>query len=355
MATAFPNLIDGRSVDSTERTPDINPSNVHDIVGEFARGTPADVERADRVGASRRSRSGRGRTPQERFDILDRAGTEILARKEELGRLLSREQGKPLADGIGEAGRAGAIFKFFAGEAVRIRGDKLDSVRPGHRSRGHARAGRRRRGDHALEFSARDSGVEDRAGARIRELRRLQARGARAGVAVDARRHRAARRAAGRRAQSGDGARLEDRSRDRVVAGRRRGELHGLAGRRRRYRRRRGQERRARAARDGRQESAHRARRRRPGDGGVGRGQRRVLPDRTALHGVEPHDRHRRHSRSFHRRDDRAHEEAGRRRCAEAGDGDRSGRRREAAGQEPRVRGDRPEGRRAGSPTAASA
>src|SRR4029077_17677209 len=58
-------------------------------------------------------------------------GTEILARREELGRLLSRENGKPLADGTGEAARAGYIFKFFAGEALRITGDKLDSVRPG--------------------------------------------------------------------------------------------------------------------------------------------------------------------------------------------------------------------------------
>ena len=57
--------------------------------------------------------------------------TEILARKDELGRLLSREQGKPLADGIGEAGRAGAIFKFFAGEALRFGGENLASVRPG--------------------------------------------------------------------------------------------------------------------------------------------------------------------------------------------------------------------------------
>ena len=70
-------------------------------------------------------------TPQERFDILDHAGTEILARKDELGRMLSREQGKPLADGIGEAARAGAIFKFFAGEAVRLTGEKVDSTRPG--------------------------------------------------------------------------------------------------------------------------------------------------------------------------------------------------------------------------------
>jgi alpha-ketoglutaric semialdehyde dehydrogenase len=130
MATAFPNLIDGQSVDTTDHTPDINPSNVHDIVGEFARGTPADVEHAV-ASAKQAFAKWSLTTPQERFDILDRAGTEILARKEELGRLLSREQGKPLADGMGEAGRAGAIFKYFAGEAVRIRGDKLDSVRPG--------------------------------------------------------------------------------------------------------------------------------------------------------------------------------------------------------------------------------
>jgi aldehyde dehydrogenase (NAD+) len=130
MPTAFANLIDGRSIDSTERTPDINPSNVRDIVGEFARGTPADVEHA--IASAKHAFAKWSRTtPQERFDILDRAGTEILARKEELGRLLSREQGKPLADAMGEAGRAGAIFKFFAGEAVRMRGDKLDSVRPG--------------------------------------------------------------------------------------------------------------------------------------------------------------------------------------------------------------------------------
>jgi alpha-ketoglutaric semialdehyde dehydrogenase len=130
MATAFPNLIDGQSIDSTERTPDINPSNITDVVGEFARATAADVERAiasARQAFAKWSHS----TPQERFDVLDRAGTEVLSRKEELGRQLSREQGKPLADGVAEAGRAGAIFKYFAGEAVRNRGDKLDSVRPG--------------------------------------------------------------------------------------------------------------------------------------------------------------------------------------------------------------------------------
>ena len=130
MATTFPNLIDGRAVDSTDRSTDLNPSNLSDIVGEFARASASDVDQAiasARAAFAKWSRT----TPQERFDVLDRAGTEILARKDELGRLLSREQGKPLADSVGEAARAGAIFKFFAGEAVRGGGERIASTRPG--------------------------------------------------------------------------------------------------------------------------------------------------------------------------------------------------------------------------------
>ena len=68
---------------------------------------------------------------QQRHDILKKIGDEILARKDELGRLLSREEGKTLAEGIGETARAGQIFLFFAAECVRLAGEKLASVRPG--------------------------------------------------------------------------------------------------------------------------------------------------------------------------------------------------------------------------------
>ena len=130
MATTYPNLIDGQTVDTTDRNRNINPSNTADVIGEYARGTTSDVDQA--IAAAREAFKGWSRTtPQQRFDILDRAASEVLARKEELGRLLAREQGKPLADGIGEAGRAGAILKFFAGETVRQFGEKVDSVRPG--------------------------------------------------------------------------------------------------------------------------------------------------------------------------------------------------------------------------------
>jgi aldehyde dehydrogenase (NAD+) len=55
----------------------------------------------------------------------------MLARREELGRLLSREEGKTLPEGIGEVARAGNIFKFFAGEVLRRGGELVPSVRPG--------------------------------------------------------------------------------------------------------------------------------------------------------------------------------------------------------------------------------
>jgi alpha-ketoglutaric semialdehyde dehydrogenase len=63
--------------------------------------------------------------------VLNRISAEILSRKEELGRLLAREEGKTLPEGIGEVARAGQIFAFFAGEALRLSGEKGPSVRPG--------------------------------------------------------------------------------------------------------------------------------------------------------------------------------------------------------------------------------
>jgi acyl-CoA reductase-like NAD-dependent aldehyde dehydrogenase len=48
-----------------------------------------------------------------------------------IGRLLSREEGKTLPEGIGETVRAGRILKYFAGEALRRHGQNLASTRPG--------------------------------------------------------------------------------------------------------------------------------------------------------------------------------------------------------------------------------
>jgi acyl-CoA reductase-like NAD-dependent aldehyde dehydrogenase len=124
------NYIAGEWVEGKRAIIDKNPSDLSDIVGEYA--AADEVLTGGAVAAAKAAFPlWAAATPQTRADFLDAIGTEILSRKEELGRLLSREEGKPLADGIGEVARAGQIFKFFAGEALRTEGTTVASVRPG--------------------------------------------------------------------------------------------------------------------------------------------------------------------------------------------------------------------------------
>ena len=128
--TAHANLVAGKWVSSTEANRNINPSNLDDLVGEYARADAAQAREAIAAAAAAAPGWARGNL-QERADLLDRIGSTILERRTELGTLLSREEGKTLPEGIGEASRAGYIFKFFAGEVVRLTGEKIPSTRPG--------------------------------------------------------------------------------------------------------------------------------------------------------------------------------------------------------------------------------
>ena len=126
----FQNLIGGQWVAGRDTAPNVNPSNTGDIIGHYARGDASCVDAA--VEAARAAfPAWSGASPQLRHDVLEGAAARILARKDELGRLLSREEGKTLPEGIGEVTRAAQIFRFFAGEALRLTGDILPSVRPG--------------------------------------------------------------------------------------------------------------------------------------------------------------------------------------------------------------------------------
>ena len=110
--------------------PNVNPSDTNDVVGEYARATVADTQAAiaaAKAAAPAWSRSGL----LERHAVLRKASDEISARRAELGALLAREEGKTLAEGIGETVRAAQIFDFFAGEALRLTGEIVPSVRPG--------------------------------------------------------------------------------------------------------------------------------------------------------------------------------------------------------------------------------
>ncbi|WHO75376.1 aldehyde dehydrogenase family protein [Rhizobium sp. BT03] len=123
------NLIAGEWV-AGDISLNINPSNTNDIVGEFSRASADDVRTA--IAAAKSALPVWSQSPiLARHAILKKTGDEILARKEELGSLLAREEGKTLTEAIGEVTRAGQIFDFFAGEVLRLSGETLPSVRPG--------------------------------------------------------------------------------------------------------------------------------------------------------------------------------------------------------------------------------
>ncbi|MDB5938709.1 MAG: aldehyde dehydrogenase [Polaromonas sp.] len=130
MTQKHDNLIGGQWLAGTGYSANINPSDLSDVIGEY---TQASAEQLDAAVQAARAAfpAWSVSSIQARADALDKIGTEILARREELGTLLAREEGKTKAEGIGEAARAGNIFKFFAGECLRLTGEVVPSVRPG--------------------------------------------------------------------------------------------------------------------------------------------------------------------------------------------------------------------------------
>jgi alpha-ketoglutaric semialdehyde dehydrogenase len=130
MSNRFQNYINGEWVPGSSWSPNRNPSDLSDVIGEYALADKAQTEAA--IDAAKRAFPAWSiGSIQDRANMLDKVGSDILARKDELGRLLAREEGKTLPEGVGETIRAGQIFKFFAGEVLRMSGEKIPSVRPG--------------------------------------------------------------------------------------------------------------------------------------------------------------------------------------------------------------------------------
>lgn len=127
-----PLIIAGEHRLAARATPNINPSDTDDVIDAFASAEASDM--SDAIAAAQAAFEGwSAASPLVRAEILDRAGQMIHDRREELGRLLSREEGKVLAEGIGEAARAAQLFKFYAQEALRVDGIAIASIRPGVR------------------------------------------------------------------------------------------------------------------------------------------------------------------------------------------------------------------------------
>lgn len=122
--------IDGRWRDGAGTVENRNPSDLSDVIGHYGQASAADLDAA--LAAAKNAQPVWWRAGvQKRHDVLMSIGTELMARAEEIGTLLSREEGKPLAEGKGEVYRAGQFFTYFAAEVLRQQGDFAESVRPG--------------------------------------------------------------------------------------------------------------------------------------------------------------------------------------------------------------------------------
>lgn len=124
------NLIAGEWRAADSATENRNPSDLSDMIGLYARGSADDLAAAA-TAAAEAGKAWANASPQVRADLLDRIATGITLREAEFARMLAREEGKILADALAETRRAAQIFRFFAGEALRLQGDAVASVRPG--------------------------------------------------------------------------------------------------------------------------------------------------------------------------------------------------------------------------------
>ena len=129
MTQTLAHLIGGEAVGGEAAGESLNPSNLDDVVARYPKGGASEV--SDAVQAARAAfPAWSDASPELRSDVLDKAGSLVMAQAKELGALLSREEGKPLPEGTGEVMRAARILKYFAGEALRRHGRTLQSTRP---------------------------------------------------------------------------------------------------------------------------------------------------------------------------------------------------------------------------------
>jgi len=124
------NYIAGEWLAGASEIANINPSDLSDTVGHYAQADAAQLQRALEAAADAQ-REWAGAGLERRYNALMAIGNELIARADELGELLAREEGKPRAEGKGEVFRSGQFFTYYAAEVLRQLGDNADSVRDG--------------------------------------------------------------------------------------------------------------------------------------------------------------------------------------------------------------------------------
>jgi aldehyde dehydrogenase (NAD+) len=124
------NYINGEWKEGYDTIENINPSDVSDVVGFYAKANSSDCEAAIHAASTAFSDWSQSALEQ-RKAVLDKIGAELIARSSEIGEILAREEGKTLAEGIGEVARSGQFFQYYGAEVLRLMGENTASVRPG--------------------------------------------------------------------------------------------------------------------------------------------------------------------------------------------------------------------------------
>ncbi|HEX6047080.1 MAG TPA: aldehyde dehydrogenase family protein [Pyrinomonadaceae bacterium] len=124
----YRNFIGGKWIESasTRTAPNINPANIDDVVGTIRQATREEARSAVEA-ASEAFRSWRSTPAPARGRILTKAARLMEENKEELAQLLTREEGKTIAESRGELQRAINVAEFCAGESRRMNGETIPS------------------------------------------------------------------------------------------------------------------------------------------------------------------------------------------------------------------------------------
>lgn len=124
------NYIAGEWLKGQAEVENRNPSDTRDLIGLYAQASSQQLETAIEAATHAQKLWARCGIEQ-RYKVLMAIGQELINRSAEIGQMLSREEGKPLAEGAGEVYRAGQFFTYYAAETLRQMGDSADSVRDG--------------------------------------------------------------------------------------------------------------------------------------------------------------------------------------------------------------------------------
>src|SRR6476659_954706 len=129
--TTYQNFINGKWItsESGKSVQNINTGNIDDVIGNIPLATRAEARLAVES-AAEAFRSWRSTPAPTRGRIVNKAARLFEDNKEELAQILTREEGKTIAEARGELQRSINVAEFCAGEARRLTGETIPSELP---------------------------------------------------------------------------------------------------------------------------------------------------------------------------------------------------------------------------------